>query len=52
MGVHQYSKRLSYMERLIRLPVKLKYFEQNLSANSFKAVFSTPMTHPPPPYVS
>lgn len=27
MGVHQYFKRLSDMERLIRLPGKFKYFE-------------------------
>lgn len=30
MGVHQYFKRLSDMERLIRLPGKFKYFERTL----------------------
>lgn len=36
MGVHQYFKRLSDMERLIRLPGKFKYFEHNVAAHSFK----------------
>lgn len=36
MGVHQYFKRLSDMERLIRLPEKFKYFEHNVAAHSFK----------------
>ena len=36
MGVHQYSKRLSDLEKLIRLPGKFKYFEHNVAAHSFK----------------
>ena len=30
MGVHQYFKRLSDLEKLIRLPGKFKYFEHNV----------------------
>lgn len=36
MGVHQYFKRLSDLEKLIRLPGKFKYFEHNVAAHSFK----------------
>lgn len=36
MGVHQYFKRLSDLETLIRLPGKFKYFEHNVAAHSFK----------------
>lgn len=36
MGIHQYYKRLSDMEKLIRLPGKFKYFEHNVAAHSFK----------------
>ena len=36
MGVHQYVKRLSDLEKLIRLPGKFKYFEHNVAAHSFK----------------
>ena len=36
MGVHQYFKRLSDLEKLIRLPDKFKYFEHNVAAHSFK----------------
>ena len=36
MGVHQYFKRLSDLEKLIRLPGKVKYFEHNVAAHSFK----------------
>ncbi|WP_019235822.1 YfbR-like 5'-deoxynucleotidase [Staphylococcus warneri] len=36
MGIHQYYKRLSDMEKLIRLPDKFKYFEHNVAAHSFK----------------
>ena len=36
MGVHQYFKRLSDMERLIRLPGKFKYFEHNVAAPPLK----------------
>ena len=36
MGVHQYFKRLSDLEKLIRLPGKFKYFEHNVVAHSFK----------------
>ena len=36
MGMHQYFKRLSDLEKLIRLPGKFKYFEHNVAAHSFK----------------
>lgn len=36
MGVHQYFKRLSDLEKLISLPGKFKYFEHNVAAHSFK----------------
>ena len=36
MGIHQYFKRLSDLEKLIRLPGKFKYFEHNVAAHSFK----------------
>lgn len=36
MGIHQYYKRLSDLEKLIRLPGKFKYFEHNVAAHSFK----------------
>lgn len=36
MGVHQYFKRFSDLEKLIRLPGKFKYFEHNVAAHSFK----------------
>lgn len=36
MGVHQYFKRLSDLETIIRLPGKFKYFEHNVAAHSFK----------------
>ena len=36
MGVHQYFKRLSDLEKLIRLPGKFKYCEHNVAAHSFK----------------
>ena len=36
MGIHQYYKRLSDMEKLIRLSGKFKYFEHNVAAHSFK----------------
>lgn len=36
MDVHQYFKRLSDLEKLIRLPGKFKYFEHNVAAHSFK----------------
>ena len=34
--MHQYFKRLSDLEKLIRLPGKFKYFEHNVAAHSFK----------------
>ena len=36
MAIHQYFKRLSDLEKLIRLPGKFKYFEHNVAAHSFK----------------
>ena len=36
MGVHQYFKRLSDLEKLIRLPGKFKYFEHNVAAHFLK----------------
>ena len=36
MGVHQYFKRLSDLEKLIRLPGKFKYFEHNVAATLLK----------------
>ncbi|EKU48509.1 YfbR-like 5'-deoxynucleotidase [Staphylococcus massiliensis] len=36
MGVHQYFKRLTDLENLIRLPGKFKYQEHNVAAHSFK----------------
>lgn len=36
MVIHQYFKRLSDLEKLIRLPGKFKYFEHNVAAHSFK----------------
>ena len=36
IAIHQYFKRLSDLEKLIRLPGKFKYFEHNVAAHSFK----------------
>ena len=36
MGVHQYFKSLSDLEKLIRCPGKFKYQEHNVAAHSFK----------------
>lgn len=36
MGVHQYFKRLSDLEKLIRLPGQFKYFEHNICCTFIK----------------